>query len=645
LRSRLRDAPRDPIEKALADFGVDSELGLTIRANGTAFSPLVVPGSTGFLDNQTVPQAALMHTWTKGRFTLRSGIDMRRLLMNVLLISNASTFQFNGIVGPSGILGARPDQAEAISAELNTTLYGVNGGPTTPLRGWRSTEQEYFTQADYRWRRNVTLNFGLRYSLFGAYSPVGNYMGNLYAVDGSGQIVPDADPFQFGRTANVTAPVTEDRPFHQPDRNNFQPRVGLAWNIGNSGATIVRLAWGMYTDRFFQRLFDFGVLNPPYAHSNIFTFLPFPKGAKIPLDTSVPPQGRFIDPTLRNPNTQRFSAAVERRLASSTSVTVAYAGLRSSGLYRWAEPNGLGGVPQTARPDKRFARYRYTDNAADALYDSLQTYARHRFAHGVDFTVSYTYSRNIDTYSQDVGDNSVRNPAPGLAQFPTLINLDGSPAAGFQGGSRWVDRPILAERGNSDFDIRHSLALSHVVEIPVGRGRRFGANLNRGLDAVVGGFSMAGVAVMRSALPVYLSAGVDYADVGITTSPRPALKQGSLSDLYAAGRLDKTQHFLPKADADQYLGIPANVVDPYAVTRRNELRGPFVKSYDVSLIKKFALGESRQLGFEANFFNVFNQAILGPPVAVLSDARFGRVTGTLGGSNPRQIQLGLKLAF
>jgi hypothetical protein len=70
-----------------------------------------------------------------------------------------------------------------------------------------------------------------------------------------------------------------------------------------------------------------------------------------------------------------------------------------------------------------------------------------------------------------------------------------------------------------------------------------------------------------------------------------------------------------------------------------------VQSYDVSLIKKFALGENRQLGFEANFFNVFNQAILGPPVAVLSDARFGRVTGTLGGSNPRQIQLGLKFAF
>jgi len=52
-----------------------------------------------------------------------------------------------------------------------------------------------------------------------------------------------------------------------------------------------------------------------------------------------------------------------------------------------------------------------------------------------------------------------------------------------------------------------------------------------------------------------------------------------------------------------------------------------------------------QLGFEANFFNIFNRAILGPPIAVLSDARFGRVTGTLPGSNPRQVQLGLKLAF
>ena len=136
-------------------------------------------------------------------------------------------------------------------------------------------------------------------------------------------------------------------------------------------------------------------------------------------------------------------------------MTVAYAGLRATGLYRWLEPNGLGSVPQAARPDQRFARYRYTDNSADSIYHSLQMFARHRFSKGIDFTVAYTYGNSVDTYSQDVGDNSVRNAAPGLAQFPTLINLKGSPAAGFQGDAQsWVPRPVLAERGNSDFDIR-----------------------------------------------------------------------------------------------------------------------------------------------------------------------------------------------
>jgi hypothetical protein len=646
LRSRVFDTPRDPVERALVDFGVDPELGLQIRANGTTISPMVIPRTLGLMDSQTVPQGSAMHSWIRGRLSLRSGLDIRRLIINNILVSNASFMQFTGLVGPNGYLGTRPGQPEAIVTELNTTLYGVNGGPNTPLRGWRATEHEYFGQVDIRIRPDLTVNAGLRYSPAGAIGVVGNYQGNLYAIDPNGNPVAGVNPFGRGPTVNRVASVAERRPIFNSDLNNFQPRVGAAWNVRGQGHTVIRAAWGMYTDRFFQRLFDFGVLNSPYAHSSIFTNLPFPPRAQIPLRTDTPPQQRFVDPGLRSPQSHRFSAAVERKLTAQTSVTAAYSGLRATGLYRWTEPNGLGSVPQVARPDARFARVRFTDNSADSVYHSLQMFARHRFSRGIDFTVSYTYGNSVDTYSQDVGDNSIRNPAAGLAQFPSLINLRGTPAAGFQGDAQsWIPRPVLAERGNSDFDIRHNLAISHVAELPVGRGRRFGTNMPRALDAVVGGFSLAGLAQLRTALPVYLSSGVDYADVGITTSPRPALRQGSLVDIYSNGRFDKTQFWLPKAEADQRLGNPANVIDPYAATRRNALFGPAVRFYDLSIIKKFAIREGMQLGFEANFFNIFNRAILGPPIAVLSDARFGRVTGTLLGSNPRQVQLGLKLAF
>jgi hypothetical protein len=647
LRSRIFDAPRDPLDKGLVDFGVDPLLGLQVRVNGTSLSPLIIPRSTGLLDNQTVPQGSLMHTWTKGRLSLRSGLDIRRININNTLVSNASFMQLTGLVGTNGLMGTRPTQPEVIVTELNTTLYGVNGGPTTPQRGWRATEQEFFLQSDYRWRREVTFNFGLRYSPGGAYAVVGNYMGNLYAVDNSGNPVPGISPFTFGPLQNRALSVADGRPIFNADLNNWQPRAGIAWNLRGDGQTVLRASWGMYSDRFFQRLIDFGVLNSPYAHSSIFVGIPFPPGAQIPLRTDTPPQQRFVDPGLRNPTTYRYGAAIERRIAAQTSVTVAYGGLRAVDLYRWTEPNGLGSVPQLARPDQRFARYRYTDNSGDSIYHSLQTFARHRFSKGIDFTVSYTYGNSVDTYSQDVGDNSIRNAAPGLAQFPSLINTKGTAAAGFQGDAQgWIARPVLAERGNSDFDIRHALAISHVVELPFGRGRSIGRNLSKPVDLVVGGWSVAGLMAVRSSMPVYLSSGVDYADVGITTSPRPALRQGSIDDLYArGGNFDKTQYWLPKAQADQFLGNPANVTDPYAVTRRNALRGPAMQVYDLSLIKKFNVSEHWKLGFEANLFNVFNHTNLGPPVAVLSDARFGRVTGTLAGTTPRQVQLALKLTF
>lgn len=276
LDSDRRDRPVDEVDPQLKALGVTQEYGLRSRVVGTSLSLLEVPPGLGFRDNQTVPQVTVSHTWAGPRLTLRSGADIRRTDVDVLLVSNVAFYNFNGFIGPTGILGTSASQPQAVAGETVASLYGVPEGPPTPDRRWRNTEQEYFVQADYTARPRLTINAGVRYSYFGVYEETAGVAANLYAVDAQGQIVPNVNPFTYGLTANVMAPVGSGRPLYAPDRNNVQPRVGAAWSLRDDGRSVLRGAYGMYADRPFQGLWDFGVLNYPFATSLSFERFPQP---------------------------------------------------------------------------------------------------------------------------------------------------------------------------------------------------------------------------------------------------------------------------------------------------------------------------------------------------------------------------------
>jgi hypothetical protein len=639
-RSRSISGPLGGFDPKLAAIGLNAPFGLVISSTGTGLTQLQVRSVSGFIDNQTIPQGSALHTWTRSRITLRSGFDVRQIQSNLANVSSGRpSYTYADFVGPNGLLGPAPGQAQPLaSAVAFGNAFGVNGGPTTAMRGWRSLQQEYFVQGDWRVQSRLTLNLGLRYSHFGAYGEVNNAISNLYAVDASGGTVSDVSPFAFGRTANRIEAISPDRPLYRPDRNNWQPRAGLAFDLFGSATTVLRSAWGVYSDRIYQIMFTGNISNIPFSVGSSTANAPFLLSAAAPVaPVGSVPAITSVDPRLSSPFTQRFNIAVEQRLDTNTSVTAAWVGARASDLVRNADVNGGGGVPTNLRPDPRFGRQRMILNGAESRYDALQVFAKRRFARGIDVTGAYTFAKSTDNSSTEISFGE---------SIPYLLNLGANPnLAGVQGGgARFVQRPFEADRGPSTFDVRQALTFSHVVELPFGRGRRW---MNRGgtfVDAVAGGWNISGIVSVRSGLPFTPVLGSDVNDDGDATTDRPALVSGaSLSSLYNAG--GRTQFLLPQGAARERLGIPPDVTRPELAVRRSSLRGPWLQQYDVSLQKRVRITEALAVEIEANAFNVFNRANLDVPNANLSSAFFGQISSTFLGSTARQIQLGARLSF
>jgi hypothetical protein len=625
MRNRFEQLPAF-LPAGVAALNVIGESGLRITGIGTPLTTSVV---SRFTDNQTTPQGSINHTWTSNRWTFRSGFDWRSFQLNVANFSAGTPgYNFQGFIGPNGLLGASPGQAQAVAQSATLTAFGQNGGPQSPMRGYRSKVQEYFVQADWRIAGNLTLNLGLRYGYFSPYTEVNFAVSNLYALSGP------ADPaFDGGRTANQVQRIAADRPLYQKDMNNFQPRLGAAWDIGGRGLQVVRGGYGLYADRVLQIQFTGVVSNQPMALSSTAPNVPF-RFAPPPIgNLAASPAVTAVDPNLRNPLVHRINAAYERRIGQTMTASAAYVGSFGRGLINLLEENGGGGVPNNLRPDPRFTTQNQLVNFAHSSYHSLQTSFLKRFSSGLDLTAFYTFSSFRDDWSADA-----------FSTVAGLINTGASAENGFQGGgAAWAPRPRGSDRGNSDYDTPHNFTLSHIYELPFGRGRRFLSQASGITQAIAGGWSASGLFIWRSGQRMNLTLGRDVDDDGNAARDRPALLGGSLNDIYANGRHGRAQYLIPQALAAQVLGVPANVTNPSAALERNPLRAPQVQTYDFSLAKRMALTERVAATLEMNAFNLFNRANFAGPSGSVASALFGVATRTITPS--RQLQLGLKLTF
>jgi len=320
------------------------------------------------------------------------------------------------------------------------------------------------------------------------------------------------------------------------------------------------------------------------------------------------------DPHLKLPRTYQWNFALEQSIGSSQSLSLTYIGAIGRDLLR---------LTTFFNPNQNFQAIEPTDNSATSDYHSLQIKFERRLSRGLQALVSYAFAHSIDIASTDSASGSLNTP--GTIADPHV------------------------DRGDSDFDIRHSFTAGVIYDLPTLRSQR-------ALRATLGGWSLDSFVFARSAPPVDIVGATSFA-AGIALAPRPNVNLGVPLELfgpqYPGGKIFNKAAFS---------GAPAVPAGQQGNFGRNVLRGFGAWQADLALQRQFHVTESVGLRFRAEFFNIFNHPNFGRPHSTLTDALFGHSTQSLasslgsGGANggfsplyqiggPRSIQLALKLVF
>lgn len=471
----------------------------------------------------------------------------------------------------------------------------------------RTHSYNFFVNDSFRARPRLTLTFGLRYEY------------NSPPVDALDRAtVYDLATRTLVRVGTNGIP----RSGVEPDKNNFAPRVGFAWTIGKDEKTVVRAGYGIYYDQSSLAPGEALYFNSPYFDNNIFFSLPglpltlsnpFPSFFPFPL----PDSALAIQRNLRTAYMQHWNLNVQRQLSRHAVLEVAYVGSKGTKLLtardiNQPQPSALPpGLPFVPRPDPRFDDIDLLESRANSNYHSLQTRFQQRFSKGLSALVSYTFSKSIDDASNFFS-------SAGDPNFPqNSYNL-------------------RAERGRSNFDVRHRFSASYTYDLPFGRGRTYLTDAGWA-TTLLSGWQTSGIISLQSGRPftVALLSDIDNSGTG--------------RSILGFGANDR-----PNVNGDPHLGNPttdrwfnttAFSFPPrgtFGNAGRNILDGPGYHNVNASLVKNTALTERLNLQFRAEVFNLFNHPNFNLPDNFLGSPTFGRITSA---RDPRHLQFAFKLLF
>ncbi|PYU93954.1 MAG: hypothetical protein DMG08_08820 [Acidobacteria bacterium] len=598
-----------------------------------------IAGFDGFGDDSEGPYVNKNHlyqfvdnlSWTRGKHSFRMGFEIRNDRYNQVgnqFARGAFLFEANATKSLTDT-----KSGQAFADFLLGYCKRCEASVALAEAHFRATSQYWYVDDTWKIHPKVTLNAGLRYEFSPTWFDTNGTLVNAHipAYDTTPHVadlnrhptlvrIGSGDFYQnillrFNPNIKVARDGRLGEKLVKDDRNDFAPRLGIAWSP--TSKWVVRLGAGMFysqdtgNPRFdmarnlagrrrdeatptdiglnwnapFRNLGGTVQINNPYVLANI--------------------NGR------RTPYSFQYLLNVQRELGRNTALEVGYIGsasrkLESMRAFNESIPGADGKVLDRA-PYPEFGRIQEVDGSGKASYNSLGAKLQRRFSAGLTYLFGYTWSRSIDTAS------AIRNHG-GDTLFPqNSYNL-------------------RAEKALSGFDTTHRAVTSILYELPAGRGRQF---LNRGgvADAFLGGWQLGSILTLQTGFPVTVTSGVDRSNIGAGFD-RPN---------YVAGQPVE----LSNPTTEGWFNTTAYVLQPFGAfgnVGRNTLISPGITQWDFSVLKDFHLPwENHSVQFRFEAFNFPNHPNFSAPDTSLSSVNYGKIRGTR--TNMRELQFGLKYIF
>lgn len=484
---------------------------------------------------------------------------------------------------------------------------------------FRQWEIMPWVQDDWRVTPKLTLNIGLRYEFRPWPVSKDNSISNIILPPGggdaslvlAGSCTPDL-PVRPCDSSLQSAISNTRSTLANTDKNNFAPRIGFAYRVGESNRTVVRGGYGVFYQPEPFNQFIFLSINPPFvSFYNRFVDPSNYQSWDFHNPTAGSPPGgvqfTYIPQNSRTPYLQAWNLGVQRDIGAGVVLDVSYVGNKDSKLWARTWPNqprpGPGSV-DARRPYTNVSTVAGNEPVGNANYHALQVRAERRFSKGLSILSAYTWSKAItDTQGAETG-----------AGVPDLQDNNNR----------------RANRGLWSADARHRFTLSAVYDLPFGRKQSFLADVHGPIAKVVSGWQVATIVTFQSGQPQTATLPFDNPNVG---------EGAKLPDL------TRNPNHGPKT-ADQWFDTSAFAA-PAAFTFGNggigAVTGPGITTVDLSLVKNTALTERINLQFRAEAFNFANHTILGDPNMTFGTGSFGSITSTR--LDNRELQFALRLVF